>query len=311
MFIPGFSGGMWGSSILQVKGQKESALRMDGRDGDMLSRLSENMRNVRERRAELKDRMDRYLAGLDGAAEAGGSALNQLSDDHLKFYFEYFRMLARFSEIEESGLLEYRDRLAAFDQTIQQYQEMLEGTAALPEQMTMERVQTLLDAAKSARDTFLREGAEELNRYTGKELVESTEGRRVAQEILGPSGYEDKSADFWRVDPDAADIYGEIDRVLTATRGLTQHYRRGVSVVAAELERRGYADAPYRAHLDRADARGEGARRDGGSGGLWVLADGTFREAERLLTAGQLRRFGEEIRRGKESLTPLEERSQP
>lgn len=64
--------------------------------------------------------------------------------------------------------------------------------------------------------------------------------------VLGePFDYADKGADFWRIDPNAEDIYGEIDRTLGAVSNLTQTCRKGISVVAAELERRGYGGSSY------------------------------------------------------------------
>lgn len=254
--ISGISNGMWGRVGFQVTGQKSAILQQNSPLMDVMSRMTANFQNAQGQRTQLHDRIDLYLAGIEGSG-AESSALSELSDEQLQFYYEYFKALGRLNSLQESELVEYRDQLSAFDQTIQQYQEMLDGTAALPQQITKEQVQTILDATKTARDTFLQKGAEEVNRYTSKGLADglSHTEHSMAQQILGPNGYEDKSADFWRIDPNAGDIYGEIDRVLTATHAVTQNYRRGMSVVAAELERRGYMDAPYSSYFEQQKAQ--------------------------------------------------------
>ena len=66
-------------------------------------------------------------------------------------------MYARFNSMTEHALTEYRDQLAAFDQTIQEYQDMLDGKAALPEDMTIEQVQTMLNLVKETRAQFLQD----------------------------------------------------------------------------------------------------------------------------------------------------------
>ena len=47
--------------------------------------------------------------------------------------------------------MEYRDRLSAFDRTIQEYQDMLDGKTALPGQMKREDAALLLEITRAAR----------------------------------------------------------------------------------------------------------------------------------------------------------------
>ena len=48
--------------------------------------------------------------------------------------------------------MEYRDQLSAFDRTIQEYQDVLNGKAELPQQMKMEDVSMLLERTRAARE---------------------------------------------------------------------------------------------------------------------------------------------------------------
>lgn len=58
-----------------------------------------------------------------------------------------------------------------------------------------------------------------------------------------------KGADFWRLDPNAKDIYGEIDRVLGAVEKLSQTYGDSYSALTSELKRRD--DSSYFYKYDR------------------------------------------------------------
>ena len=58
-----------------------------------------------------------------------------------------------------------------------------------------------------------------------------------------------KGTDFWRIDPNAKDIYGEIDRVLGAVEELSQTYGDSYSALNSELKRRD--DSSYFYKYDR------------------------------------------------------------
>ena len=87
----------------------------------------------------------------------------------LHFYLNQCKVGAYLSQQHETSLMEYRDQLSAFDQTIQEYQDMLDGSKALPEQMKLEDVSKLLDATRAAREQFMQQGAAELNRGIGSQ----------------------------------------------------------------------------------------------------------------------------------------------
>lgn len=151
-----------------------------------------------------------------------------------------YKVSANLSQQNEAVLMEYRDQLSAFDQTIQQYQDMLDGKAELPQQMKMEDVSMLLERTRAARELFLQEGAKELNRVGSEGPDLTGKARQTAMGDL------DDGRDLrWSIDASAKDIYGEIDRALAAAHKTTSLCREGASRIVAELKRRGLADQPY------------------------------------------------------------------
>lgn len=254
MFVSNFSGlshAVWGNqTALQVNSPKIGILEKNDAAQDVLGRVSENLQKARGQTA-LQDRLELKFSSV---LEEQPSALSEISTKYLKFYAGMLDCYARLNNITERALTEYRDQLTAFDQTIEAYQEMLDGKTALPENMTTEQVQAMLDVVKEIREQFLQEGAKEVNRYldSSNAFAEDKLFHKITSAVLGePFGNAEKGADFWRIDPNAEDIYGEIDRTLRAASDLTQTCRRGIGVIAAELERRGYGDWPYMTHFRR------------------------------------------------------------
>ena len=113
---------------------------------------------------------------------------------------------------------------------------------ALPSQMKQEDVALLLEHTKAAREQFLQQGAQELNRLsregpTPREFL----GRAYSMITGDANNAQDHSR--WEIDPEANDIYGEIDRALASARRTTSTFRDGASSVLAELKRRGCIQA--------------------------------------------------------------------
>ena len=125
---------------------------------------------------------------------------------------------------------------------------MLDGKTALPEDMTTEQVQAMLDLVKETRAQFLQDGGKEVNRRLAfsNSYADDRLFNHVVSAVLGES-FENagKGADFWRIDPNAEDIYGEIDRALGAVDSLTQTCSQGLGAIATELKRRGYDDSDF------------------------------------------------------------------
>ena len=243
--LSGFSYGVWGiKPFLQVNSPKIGILGKNAPTQDVLGRMSENLLDARQQ-TSLRDRVELEFSGV---LDAEYSVLSDVPTDVLKFFAATLDMYARFNSITEGTLTDYRNQLTAFDQTIQEYQDMLAGKAALPGDMTAEQVQAMLDLVKNTREQFLQDGAKKVNYCLSSSNYYADDKlfNHVASAVLGESfGNAGKGADFWRIDPSAEDIYGEIDRALGAVDSLTQTCSRGIGAIAAELKRRGYDDSDY------------------------------------------------------------------
>lgn len=207
---------------------------------DTLLRLSQNFLTAQEQGQDLRKRFDTLELSAEAADSKADSALSEMPTELLEVYLNQYKVAAHLSHQNEAALMEYRDRLSAFDQTIQEYQDMLDGKAEPPQKMKPEDVSMLLERTRAAREQFLQEGAKELNRV-GSEGPDLTEKAR--QTVMGDL---DDGRDLrWSIDASAKDIYGEIDRALASTGKTASMCREGASRIVAELKRRGQADQPY------------------------------------------------------------------
>ena len=207
---------------------------------DTLYRLSQNFLTAQEQGQDLRKRFDTLELSAEAADRKADSALSGMPNELLEVYLNQYKVAANLSRQNGDALMEYRDQLSAFDQTIQEYQDMLDGKAELPQQMKMEDVSMLLERTRAAREQFLQEGAKELNRI-GSEGPALTE--KAWQMVAGD---QDDGHDLrWSIDASAGDIYGEIDRALASVQKVSSMCREGASRIVAELKRRGQADQPY------------------------------------------------------------------
>ena len=248
--LSGFPSGIWGNySLFQGNPTKAATPGACGSAQEVLGQLSEQLIQRQEQQPSLQDRVELRCAS---ALEEIPTALSEISTDHLKFYASMLDCYARLNAPAERALTKFRDQLTIFDQTIQAYEEILAGNTALPENYTAQQIQSMLDLTREARAQYLQNGAKEVNRYldNSQGLSEDDLLHRITAAALGEAeGYGEKTSGAWRIDPEAEDIYGEIDRALSRVSSLSQTCRRGISAIVAELERRGYANAPYMAHL--------------------------------------------------------------
>ena len=119
----GFASGTWGSNpFLQVNSPKVGILGKNAPMQDVLGRMSENLLDARQQ-PSLRDRVEMEFSGI---LDTEYSALSEVPTDVLKFFAATLDMYARFNSMTEHALTEYRDQLTAFDQTIQEYQDMLD-----------------------------------------------------------------------------------------------------------------------------------------------------------------------------------------
>ena len=93
----------------------------------------------------MKTRFDTLELSAEATEGKRNSPLEEMPEGLLHFYLNQCKVGAYLSQQHETSLMEYRDQLSAFDQTIQEYQEMLDGNKALPEQMKLEDVSKLLE----------------------------------------------------------------------------------------------------------------------------------------------------------------------
>lgn len=249
--LPGSPQGAWGNApFLQVNSPKIGILGKNTPAQDILGRMSENLLDARQQ-TSLRDRVELKFSGV---LDTEYSALSEIPTETLKCFAGFLDMYARFNSMTEHALTEYRDQLTAFDQTIQEYQDMLDGKSPFPEDMTAEQVQATLDLVKETRAQFLQDGGKEANRRLSFShgFADDRLFNHVTSAVLGePFENAGKGTDFWHIDPDAEDIYGEIDRALGAVDSLTQTCSRGLGAIAAELRRRSYDDSDFMYHYSQ------------------------------------------------------------
>lgn len=212
------------------------------RINDTLNRLSENLLTAQERAKDMKARFDTLELSAEAAESQKNSALADVPEELLRFCLNQCKVGAAISRNQEISLTGYRDQLSAFDQTIQEYQDMLDGKTALPEQMTQEDAALLLEATKSAREQFLQQGAEKLNQFSREAPTPKSLLGNTYSMIAGKNG-SGQEEPRWQIDASASDIYGQIDRALASARKVTVAFQDGASSILAELKRRGCVQA--------------------------------------------------------------------
>ncbi len=210
---------------------------------DTLKRFSENLLKVKSKEKDMQSRFDTFEMSLEAVEQKEDSSLSEIPDELLKAYLHLYEDGANMSQENEKYLMEYREQLSAFDQTIQEYQNMLDGRSEIPEKMKPEDVANLLHQTKTAREEFLQKGANVLDWASKRNQLNTQEGfmGRAYQKIAGEKN--DNQIDSqWSVDTSAENIYSEIDRALASAHKVTSVFREGASRILAELRRRGYGN---------------------------------------------------------------------
>lgn len=227
---------------------------------DALNRLSENLFNAQKQTAGLKNRFDTLELSAEAAAGKKDTSLEETPDGLLHFYLNQCKVGANLSRQHEASLTEYRDQLSAFDRTVQEYQDMLDGKKAPPEQMKPEDISGLLEAVKAVREQFLRQGAAELNRVSDNNPTQT--GYLGKAYGMAAAGAESGQSDTrWQIDPSAKDIYGEIDRALASAHGVTSTFQKGASGILFELRRRGCVEEGEEIPPEKQEAANDAAKR--------------------------------------------------
>jgi hypothetical protein len=243
-----------GSNFFQSKSTPgQMGLQGSQSGSDLLTRLANNLTQAQESTRGRFDTLKLEFSALD---ESDDATLEETPDELLGLFLNLFQVSATTSAREESELVEFRDQLTAFDETIAQYQAMMDSETDLPEGLEQNTVQELLDATKSAREVFLQKGVEYLNKYTSRDTVrEDSYTSKSLDRILDTDWRDGLDDGSWTIDVNAEDIYGEIDRVLAKTHSVTQTLNSGISKVVSELERRGHSfGATYQDYFNQQKA---------------------------------------------------------
>ena len=254
MNVSGLAGLFQSSSIFQqnnLVGQKIFQQSI----GDTLNRLSKNLIDAQDQAKELKTRFDTLELSAE-ATNGKKSALEEVPEGLLHFYLNQCKFCAHLSQRHEAFLVEYRDQLSAFDQTIQEYQDMLDGKAALPDQMKLEDVSKLLETTKTAREQFLQQGAEVLNRVSDNSPHVGY--MRKAYNMFTEGNENSQNDTHWQINASAKDIYAEIDHALASAHKVTSTFQKGATSILNELKRRGCVQTGEKIYFEDQETAGNG-----------------------------------------------------
>lgn len=150
----------------------------------------------------------------------------------------------------------FREQLKGIDQTIQDYEKMLNGEMEMPTKlaggsftlagpevpMTKEDVQFLLAKTKAFREEFIKDGVEQLNSLTYMVSGFVSKGgvrERIIQRILGESPLENIANSDWTIDLTAPDIYSELDKAQNATTKTFDAINECERLITKEMKKRG------------------------------------------------------------------------
>lgn len=168
------------------------------------------------------------------------SSLEEAPDDLLKMCLHVFKIHEIYSENYAQELADFKTQLQEWDKTLQEYQEILDGKVPLQEGQTMEAVLLSYTQAKQDRTKFFEDGIAHLNESYGySEFMSDQTVDRFMQRVMGRNNIAGKDPSVWKIDPSAADISAEIDRVLSEVHGVTAEFRQGIDRLCDLLQERG------------------------------------------------------------------------
>jgi len=238
----------WQERMQSKKDKQKSTL------DDALKRLTDNAANAQTQRTEQQEvrnveiKKDLFISEI---IDKKKQKLEEMSDDELLGAQHCMMEMARAAQLYENEMTSFRNQLAAFDQTIKDYEDMLSGKLDLTAGMTKDDVKLLLETAKNAREQFFSDGAE---RFGSRKQAEERGYSGFLQGIarwqqFGIEGLEDKAN--WYIDYDAEDIYSEIDRVIGNIHKCGEQVGSILDAITKELERRGYTEDKYKVYFNK------------------------------------------------------------
>lgn len=212
-----------------------------------LGQINNNiLQNINLEAAE-KLKLDIYIP------ETNNTNLENITDGEL----EIWSMELRCGRNSVTPQIEaFREQLKGIDQTIQDYEKMLNGEMEMPTKlaggpftlagpevpMTKEDVQFLLAKTKAFREEFIKDGVKQLNSLTNMAsgLVSKGGAReRIIQRILGESPLENIANSDWTIDLAAPDIYSELDKAQNATTKTFDAIKECERLLTKEMKKRG------------------------------------------------------------------------
>lgn len=215
-----------------------------------LGRINNNILQNLNLEAAEKLKLDIYIPGTDPEKAA---ELEKYSNDELEYFSIYFTLC---SPDASPDIDKFREQLKGIDQTIQDYEKMLNGEMEMPtkifsnnsillnsqEKMTKEDVQFLLAKTKAFREEFIKEGVEKLNQrlhsisgFVGKGGARE----KIIEKVLGENPLKNIDKSAWTIDLEASDIYAELDKAQEAsslTHDVTNECRHQI---VKEMKKRG------------------------------------------------------------------------
>ncbi len=180
--------------------------------------------------------------------------LDDISDDVLKSYMGILNMYSAGSTRYQHELSDFKEQLQRMDDTIQSYQDILDGKAPLGEGQNMLDISLSCALAKVHRQQFFEHGMTHFNKdqfeipnpdaHNHDDVYE-----KLINTLLGDCQFALKDERDWGIDPYASDIYSEIDRVLTNLDGWIAETTQGIGRLYGLLYERGYGEK-YKGCLD-------------------------------------------------------------
>ena len=212
-----------------------------------LGRINNNILQNINLEATEKLKLDIYIP------ETNNTNLENITDGEL----EIWSMELRCGRNSVTPQIEaFREQLKGIDQTIQDYEKMLNGEMEMPTKlaggpftlagpevpMTKEDVQFLLAKTKAFREEFIKDGVKQLNSLTNMAsgLVSKGGAReKIIEQLLGENPLKNIDKSAWTIDANAADIYSELDKAQNATTKTFDAIKECEKLLTKEMKKRG------------------------------------------------------------------------
>lgn len=180
--------------------------------------------------------------------------LDDIPDGVLEFYMNALNIYSAGSTRYRRELSDFKEHLQGMDDTIQSYQDILDGKTPLQEGQNMLDIRFSCAMAKVHRQQFFEHGMTHFNKNQFE--IPNPDARnhdyvyeKLINTLLGDCRFALKDECDWGIDPYAFDIYSEIDCVLTNLDGQISETNRGIGRLFGLLYERGYGEK-YKKHLD-------------------------------------------------------------